>query len=155
RAAAVAAARTVVKKMAQTQPGVARLGEFDIRDLMASKYAAVRAEPGRAKVEELWHIGLYCPWKNEHTSPDVPTGTTVFLYKSGAWTFKCLHGHCDGRDERDFRKFHDPDWVPFDERPAPARRSTRREASQVLERQSDASQDLEADAEAAAVRAEQ
>ena len=93
--------------------GVAKPGEFDIRDLMAAKYAAVRAEPGRADVEAQWHIGLYCPWKNEHTSPDVPTGTTVFLYKNGAWTFKCLHGHCEGRNERDFHKFHDPDWVPF------------------------------------------
>ena len=90
RAAALATARTAAKKPAATRCYVAELGDFDIRGLMAERYAPVCAEPGRADVEAQWHIGLYCPWKDEHTSPYVPTSTTVFLGGQRRST-DCIH----------------------------------------------------------------
>lgn len=94
----------------------ARPGAFDIRDLMASKYPG-RAEQGSGDVDTRWDIGGGdCPWAHEHSTKGAVTGTTVFLYTSGKWEFICQHSHCRGRNHTDFRKYHCPDWIPFEER---------------------------------------
>lgn len=125
---------------------VSKSSDFQIRDLMSAMYPGIMSESGRSDVDCEWHIGLDCPWKHEHTSADVETGAIVWLYTSGAWEFKCLHSHCDGRNGDDFRSFHDPSWIPFHLRPTPTSRTTSREPPPDLNT---------VDPEAEAIRADQ
>lgn len=92
-------------------------GEFSIHDFMSAHYPGVQS---RAVLGgERWDIE--CPWKHEH-STESRRETSVFAFSSGAHDFKCLHNHCADRHWKEFRRFHEPDWVPFDERaPAPTR----------------------------------
>ena len=86
--------------------------EFDIYRFMAETYPGVRPEFGRGITR--WDIS--CPWECEHSSSS-PRDTMVSI-EGAVLGFKCLHDHCSDRHWRDFRKFHQPDWIPFDERPA-------------------------------------
>lgn len=89
-----------------------RSGEFSIHDFMSAHYPGVQS---RAVLGgERWDIE--CPWAHEHSSKS-RRDTSVFAYSSGAHEFKCLHNHCADRHWKEFRRFHEPDWVPFDERP--------------------------------------
>ncbi|VDO06497.1 unnamed protein product [Brugia timori] len=49
---------------------------------------------------------VQCPWEDQHTTGNTGDGSTVWFpagmngYDRGH--FKCLHGHCDGRNDSDF-----------------------------------------------------
>jgi predicted P-loop ATPase len=60
---------------------------------------------------DVWDAGdddvmyLRCPFEAEHTSDSGPTSTAYFPagtggYEQGHW--RCLHAHCEGRDDREF-----------------------------------------------------
>ena len=44
-----------------------------------------------------WRIDIDCPWAAEH-SGEGPRETSVFWSPIRGFGFKCLHGHCDGRN---------------------------------------------------------
>ncbi|MGE0403034.1 MAG: AAA family ATPase [Kofleriaceae bacterium] len=86
-------------------------GSFDMHAFMATSYAGTESKNVIGAIR--WDIE--CPWTHEH-STDGKRSTSVFLLDSGAAVFKCLHTHCASREWNDFRRWHQPDWVPFDER---------------------------------------
>lgn len=45
-----------------------------------------------------------CPWNPEHHAPD----SAIFLFSSGAISFKCLHNSCADHDWRELRLMFDP-----------------------------------------------
>lgn len=95
-------------------------GDFDIFEFMASHYPG--AERHNTPTAQRWDID--CPWKHEHSDDGGSTRqTAVFAYPSGAWEFKCLRNHCAGRNHDDFRRWHQPEWAPFEERPRQERQS--------------------------------
>lgn len=95
--------------------------EFDIRELIAVEYpgAKHKASGNTMKV----HIGgACCPWTHEHSAgSNGLTDTTILIFESGAYEFRCLHEHCRGRDAAAFRRYHQPDWKPFDPSRPPQR----------------------------------
>jgi hypothetical protein len=95
-------------------PGRARREEFDIYRFMAENYPGARADFTSGGVTR-WEIE--CPWEHEHSSKS-PRDTMISFSADKGPGFSCLHDHCRDRHWRDFRKYHQPDWVPFDERPA-------------------------------------
>lgn len=49
---------------------------------------------------------IICPWEKEHSSDTGPSSTAYFPRNTGGYVqghFKCLHAHCQGREDRDFR----------------------------------------------------
>jgi hypothetical protein len=43
---------------------------------------------------------VYCPWRDEHTTPSTATSTDTVIWpaEGGRWpTFHCSHAHCEGR----------------------------------------------------------
>ena len=85
--------------------------EFDIYRFMAECYPGVRADFGSGVTR--WDIE--CPWEGDHSSSS-PRDTMVSFSGGSGPGFSCLHDHCKDRHWRDFRKHHQPEWVPFDER---------------------------------------
>ncbi|MEE9356588.1 MAG: VapE domain-containing protein [Methylococcaceae bacterium] len=50
---------------------------------------------------------IECPFKHEHTMDSGDTETAYFPAGTGGYEeghFRCLHAHCDGREDRDFMK---------------------------------------------------
>ena len=115
---------------APTAPRIAPSAEhFSIRDALASAYPGARmtatSEADRYEIE--------CPWTNEHSTKDSGRSTVVFVYPSGAWEFKCSHAHCAHRNHKDFRRWLDPSWTPFEERlPRSSRVADGRAEDEVL-----------------------
>lgn len=62
--------------------------------------------PTRSDPREIrhgWQIEIECPWESEHSTRDGHRDTVVSVIEGQGYGFKCLHGHCDGRDWRAFR----------------------------------------------------
>lgn len=123
-AIARAAVATSTKRAPRSAPAphAPRVGDFDGLEFMATAYPGVHADDfgGGSTV---WDVE--CPWESEHSSKGGDRDTIVTRYADGKMGFKCLHAHCEGRTWKDFRRFHQPDWVPFDERPQQPRRAWR------------------------------
>lgn len=90
-----------------------RDGAFDIDAFMAAHYPGVRSDD-HGGGSRRWDIK--CPWAAEHSMKGGDGDTTVFACANGKPGFKCLHGHCEGRRWRDFRRYHEPSYVPFEKR---------------------------------------
>lgn len=66
----------------------------------------------KAKGLKLSHLGagkwsVTCPWEAEHTTPANGSDTAYFEPHTNGFAgagFRCLHGHCTGRDIGDFRR---------------------------------------------------
>ncbi len=91
-----------------------RRQEFDIYRFVAEMYPSSRPHSMRDGGMR-WEI--VCPWEGEHSSSS-PRDTMISIDGAGKLGFHCLHDHCSDRGWTEFRKFHDPQWVPFAERPA-------------------------------------
>jgi hypothetical protein len=91
-----------------------RKAEFDIYRFVAENYPGSRPLSKRDGGMR-WEIT--CPWESEHSSSS-PRDTMISVDSIGRPGFHCLHDHCSERGWTEFRKFHEPDWVPFAERPA-------------------------------------
>ncbi len=87
--------------------------DFDIYRFMAENYPGQRPETLRAGGMR-WEIE--CPWETDHSSSS-PRDTMISIDAAGVLGFSCLHDHCSHRGWTEFRKQHDPAWVPFAERP--------------------------------------
>lgn len=92
-----------------------RRAEFNIYEFVALTYPGAKVLSMRGGGTR-WDIT--CPWEGEHSSSS-PRDTMVSAGADGKPGFHCLHDHCSHRGWTEFRKFHQPDWVPFNERPAP------------------------------------
>jgi hypothetical protein len=90
-----------------------RPGDFDPYAFVAAHYPG---SEGR-KVLGGTRFEIECFQKHLHGSQS-RRETTVFIGDDGKPGFNCFHDHCAALTWRDFHKWHDPDWVPFDERPA-------------------------------------
>jgi putative DNA primase/helicase len=90
-----------------------RRQEFDVYRFVAETYPSSRPQPMRDGGMR-WEIE--CPWEGEHSSSS-PRDTMISIDGAGKLGFSCLHDHCADRGWTEFRKFHDPQWVPFAERP--------------------------------------
>ncbi len=99
----------------RTPPGRSR-EEFDVYRFIAATYPGSRPEQLRTGGMR-WEIE--CPWEAEHSSSS-PRDTMISADSTGKLGFSCLHDHCAERGWTEFRKFHEPQWVPFADRPAPA-----------------------------------
>lgn len=102
---------TVVKLFATGEPRIARAkrapGDVDLTGA---------EDPVAAWLEENWDVHdtgeegqLYirCPFEHEHTTDSGATGTAYFAAGTGGYAqghFVCLHAHCAGRDDVDFRE---------------------------------------------------
>jgi hypothetical protein len=50
---------------------------------------------------------IICPWEKEHSSDTGATSTAYFPRNTGGYVqghFACLHAHCQGREDREFRE---------------------------------------------------
>lgn len=86
--------------------------DFDIYHFVASSYPGSRPDSMRDGGMR-WEIE--CPWEGEHSSSS-PRDTMISIDGAGKLGFSCLHDHCADRGWTEFRKHHDPEWVPFAER---------------------------------------
>jgi hypothetical protein len=100
-------------------PHVSTAGDFNIDDFMARAYPGVQWK--QTLQGRRWDIE--CPWIAEHSS-ESKRETSVFAYPSGSWEFICLHNHCRNiRNHDSLRQWHDPSFVPFEQRQYRARAS--------------------------------
>jgi putative DNA primase/helicase len=101
------------KRPATPSPSyVPKAGAFDPHAFMAARYPGVQSR-STATAER---YDIECPWSHDHSVSSGARETSVFVYPSGAWEFKCLHNHCAHRDHVAFRRWHQPDWTPYEER---------------------------------------
>jgi P4 family phage/plasmid primase-like protien len=118
-------------KPPQHRPVRVRQAEFNIYEFVALTYPGSRMESVRSGGTR-WEIE--CPWEGEHSSSS-PRDTMISVDSQGRLGFSCLHDHCAQRDWTTFRKWHDPQWVPFAERPPSddlARARARKQAHAAL-----------------------
>jgi hypothetical protein len=97
-----------------------REGDFDLVAFVAERHPGAKEYTNRG--HRCWDIE--CPWEHEHTPGSGGARDTVTsIAPDGVLGFSCQHDHCKDRHWREFRKYHQPDWVPFNERDTTARTS--------------------------------
>jgi D5 N terminal like len=62
---------------------------------------ATRSRP--RKIKGGWQVEIECPLRSEHQSEDSQRDAVVTVIGGQGFGFKCLHGHCEGRDWKKFR----------------------------------------------------
>jgi P4 family phage/plasmid primase-like protien len=92
----------LLKSLVETKSGggggVVQANDFKLRRLLGflEHYEiSVQGEP--TPTAGGWRVDIECPWAAEH-SGEGPRETSVFWSPVRGFGFKCLHGHCDGRN---------------------------------------------------------
>lgn len=81
-----------------TSQSVVPANDFKLARLLAFlEYYEIAAKAAPTSTASGWRVDIECPWSSEHTGESIRE-TSVFWSPIRGFGFKCLHGHCDGRN---------------------------------------------------------
>ena len=77
---------------------VVPVNDFKLARLLAFlEFYEIPTKAAPAAIASGWRVDIECPWTAEHTGEN-DRETSIFWSPIRGFGFKCLHGHCDGRN---------------------------------------------------------